>query len=150
MESAGVTHVVWLLDSELEALGGGAGVGAARLRLIRVCREGEAIGVAGLLLGGKRPVVLLQCTGLFDAGDALRNVVHALGLPLLLVVGVRSWKAHLRGGSTDSCPRFAEPIVQAWQLPHRWLNDADTADNLADAFRQAIAADRPLALLLPE
>lgn len=150
LQSAGVTHVVWLPDSELgrweTAL-----ASAPRLRLIRVCREGEAIAVAaGLLLGGKRPIVLMQCTGFFEAGDALRNVVHDLGLPLLLVIGVRSWQAHQRGASTDTCPLFLEPIVQAWRLPYRWLRASDTADDLADTLRQAIEADRPLALLLPE
>ena len=47
---------------------------------------------AGLSLGGARPVVVCQCTGLFEAGDALRNVVHDLKLPLKLVVGVRSYR----------------------------------------------------------
>src|SRR5688500_15346622 len=102
LRRAGVSHVVWLPDSELgtwqDALTGPDG-----LPLVRVCREGEAITVAaGLLLGGKTPVVLIQCTGLFEAGDALRNVVYDLGLPLFLVVGVRSMLAHRAGQSKDS------------------------------------------------
>ena len=94
LKDAGVTHVIWIPDSDL-----GTWELALRadpdLRLIRVCREGEAIAVAaGLLLGGQRPIVAIQCTGLFEAGDALRNVVHDLKLPLFLVVGVRSYYAH--------------------------------------------------------
>src|SRR5690242_21218726 len=90
LEWAGFTHVVWIPDSALgpwePAL-----VSSDKLKLIRPCREGEAIGVAaGLLLGGARPVVVCQCTGLFEAGDALRNVVHDLKLPVKLIVGVRS------------------------------------------------------------
>src|SRR5215471_14529564 len=114
----GVTHVVWIPDSELGTWEA-ALVTEKRLSLIRVCREGEAIAVAaGLLLGGKQPVVLIQCTGLFEAGDALRNCVHDLRLPLFFVIGARSWYAHQAGQSSDSCPVFTEPILRAWQLPY--------------------------------
>src|SRR5262249_18067034 len=65
LEATGFTHVVWIPDSALgpwEA----ALASSTKLKLIRPCREGEAIGVAaGLLLGGARPVVVIQCTGLF-------------------------------------------------------------------------------------
>src|SRR3954468_11143801 len=137
LKACGVTHVIWIPDSELgtwePALTAPDG-----LPLIRVCREGEAFAVAaGLWLGGKQPVVLLQCTGLFEAGDSLRNVVHDLGVPLFLVVGARSWKAHRKGATPDTCPRFLEPIVAAWQLPVTWLDDASTADDLARAYATA-------------
>src|SRR6266478_1834327 len=117
LKMCGVTHVIWIPDSELgaweQALTGPQGV-----HLIRVCREGEAVAVAaGLLLGGKKPVVLLQCTGLFEAGDALRNVIHDLRLPLFLVVGLRGYYAYQEGKSRDTCPVFAEPILKTWQIP---------------------------------
>src|SRR3954468_11886200 len=134
LKAGGVTHVVWIPDSAL-----GTWEPALRadtdLRLVRVCREGEAIGVAaGLLLGGRRPAVLIQCTGLFEAGDALRNVVHDLKLPLFLVVGVRSWFAHREGKSVDSCPVYTEPILRAWQLLYTLLDDTHTAADLARAY----------------
>ena len=57
-----VTHVVWLPDSET-----GYMYGAMRdsdfLTLVPVCREGESIAVAaGLLMGGKRPCLMLPAT----------------------------------------------------------------------------------------
>jgi sulfopyruvate decarboxylase TPP-binding subunit len=148
LKSCGVTHAVWLPDSLIgrwdQAL-----ASDPDLRLIRVCREAEALAVAGgLLLGGKRPVVLLQCTGLFDAGDALRNLVHDLHLPLFLAVGVRSWLAHRQGTSSDSCPVFTEPFLQAWRIPYTLLSPEATADDLAAAYRRA--AGQAAAVLLPE
>ncbi len=150
LKACGVTHVVWIPDSELgkwePAL-----LAAEGLPLIRVCREGEAIAVsAGLLLGGKRPIVLIQCTGLFEAGDALRNVVHDLKLPLFLVVGVRSWYAHQQGTTTDSCPIFTEPILRAWQISYVLLDQRHTAADLAAAYRQARDEGRAGAVLLAE
>src|SRR5271166_4268476 len=82
---AGVSHVVWVPDSALgrwdRALASTPG-----LSLVRACREGEAVGLAaGLHLGGARPMVMMQCTGMFEAGDAIRNAVHDMRLPLFFL-----------------------------------------------------------------
>ena len=150
LKECGVTHAVWIPDTEL-----GRWEPALRaapdLQLIRVCREGEAIAIAaGLLLGGKRPIVLIQCTGLFEAGDALRNTLHDLKLPLFLVVGVRSYYLHQQGKSWDSCPVFTEPIMKAWQIPYVILDNRHNAADLAAAYRQAQAENRAGAVLLAE
>jgi sulfopyruvate decarboxylase TPP-binding subunit len=150
LQACGVTHVIWIPDSELGTWE--PALCAARdLALIRVCREGEAFAVAaGLLLGGKKPIVLLQCTGLFEAGDAVRNIIHDLKLPLFFVVGVRSWYAHQQGKTTDTCPIFAEPIMRAWQIPFVLFDTQHTAADLATAYRQAQAENRAAAVLLAE
>jgi sulfopyruvate decarboxylase TPP-binding subunit len=150
LKGCGVTHVIWIPDTEVGTWEA-ALTGPGGLPLVRVCREGEAIGVAaGLLLGGQRPVIVIQCTGLFEAGDALRNVVHDLKLPLFLVVGVRSYHAHRQGKSKDSCPVFTEPVVRAWQIPYTLLDERGTADDLAAAYRQAWTEGRAGAVLLAE
>jgi sulfopyruvate decarboxylase TPP-binding subunit len=121
LEAAGFTHLVWVPDSHLGTWD--AALSASRLAPIRPCREGEAIGIAaGLMLGGARPVVAIQCTGFFEAGDAVRNVVHDLRLPLKLLIGVRSWQALQTGKTADNCPRYAERIVEAWDLPREWFD----------------------------
>jgi sulfopyruvate decarboxylase TPP-binding subunit len=150
LKQCGITHVVWIPDSEL-----GRWEPALRaepeLSLIRVCREGEAIAVAaGLLLGGRRPLVAIQCTGLFEAGDALRNVVYDLRLPLFLIVGVRSYYAHQQGNSRDSCPLFTEPILQAWRIPYTLLDRRHGSADFVAAYQQAQAEKRPGAVLIAE
>jgi sulfopyruvate decarboxylase subunit alpha len=150
LKDCGVTHVVWIPDSEL-GLWEPALRADPALTLVRVCREGEAIAVAaGLLLGGKRPVVMVQCTGLFEAGDALRNIVHDLRLPLFLVVGVRSYYAHQEGKSADSCPVFTEPFLRAWQVPYVLLDRRHTAEDLAAEYRKARKERRAGAVLIAE
>ena len=144
----GITHVVWIPDSDLgrwdEAFSR-----APVLTLIRVCREAEAFAIAaGLWMGGKKPIVILQCTGLFDAGDALRNVLHDMGLPLPVLVGVRNARAYATGATTDTCPRFTEPIVRAWELPIYTLDDS--AERLTIAVEQCHQSRRPLVILYPE
>jgi sulfopyruvate decarboxylase TPP-binding subunit len=150
LKRSGVTHVIWVPDSVLGAWDAALS-SDPDLRLIRVCREGEGMAIAaGLLLGGARPIVMLQCTGLFDAGDALRNIVHDLKLPLFLVVGVRSLLAHRKGTSRDSCPVFTEPILHAWRIPCTMLEPDATADDLAAVYQKARASGQAAAALLPE
>jgi sulfopyruvate decarboxylase TPP-binding subunit len=146
----GVTHVVWIPDSELgtwePALSS-----TPELQLVRVCREGEAFAVAaGLLLGGKRAVVIIQCTGLFEAGDALRNVIHDMKLPLFAVIGVRSYYAHQQGKTSDSCPVFTEPIMRAWGIPYVVLDKRSSADDLVQEYQRSRTERRAGAVLIAE
>lgn len=150
LKDCGITHVVWIPDSELGTWEA-ALIGPNGLPLIRVCREGEAFAVAaGLYLGGKKPIILIQCTGLFEAGDALRNAIHDLKLPLFLVVGVRNYYAHQQGTTTDSCPVFTEPILRGWQIPYVLLDRRHTGADLAAAYRQAQSERRTGAALIAE
>jgi sulfopyruvate decarboxylase TPP-binding subunit len=150
LKDCGISHVVWLPDSEVGTWE--PSLSSSRdVQLIRVCREGEAMTVAaGLMLGGKRPIVVTQCTGLFEAGDALRNVVHDLKLPLFLVIGVRSYLAYKSKGTFDTCPVFTEPILDAWKIRSVWLEPNSKAHAIAAAYRKATAEKRAGAVLIPE
>ena len=89
----GFTHLVWI-PTAIWHTGTPCRPVPGSAPISRVPRQGEAVGIAaGLMLGGARPLVAIQCTGFFEAGDAVRNVVHDLKLPLKLIVGVRSWSA---------------------------------------------------------
>jgi sulfopyruvate decarboxylase TPP-binding subunit len=145
----GITHLVWLPDSELgtweETLGRQAAV-----EVVRVCRDGVAWAVAaGLLLGGKRPVVAIQCTGLFESGDSLRNVCFDLGLPLFAIVGYRSYLAQdkLPG---DTARQFTEPILQAWGIPYRLITSVDQLPEIAEHYRECRQSNQPGVVLLAE
>jgi sulfopyruvate decarboxylase TPP-binding subunit len=122
--TCGITHVVWVPDSEL---GGLEDYLPAGIDLVRACREGEAIAIAaGLMLGGARPVVVCQCTGFYEAGDAFRNVTKDLALPLFLIVGHRGRTALEAGTGRDSAAMHLEPILKAWGLDYAVLDaDAD-------------------------
>lgn len=145
IEAAGFTHVVWIPDSHLGTWDAALSA-SQKVRLIRPTREGEAVGLAaGLMLGGANPLVAVQCTGFFEAGDAVRNVAHDLSLPLKLLVGVRSWRASRAGKSGDNCPAFAEPVVRAWGLPVEWVDpftatEADVGAALARLAGTATAS----------
>jgi len=143
----GVTHVIWIPDSatglweaDLEA--------APSLELLRVCREGEAWPLAaGLALGGKKPFVVMQTTGLFESGDALRNIVFDLQIPVFGLIGVRNW---LYPDSPDTARRFTQPIMDAWQLGAVWIESPDDKPRLLEHVKKAMATDQPGIVLMAE
>lgn len=144
---AGFTHVVWIPDSHLGTWDA-ALASMPQLSLIRPTREGEAVAIAaGLILGGKQPLVMIQCTGFFEAGDAVRNVVHDLGLPLKMIVGVRSWRQ--RQTTADNCPALTEPLVNAWKLPSEWVDPFMTV-NVDDVMQRLANANHARVLLWGE
>jgi sulfopyruvate decarboxylase TPP-binding subunit len=143
----GITHVVWVPDTAIgpwEA----ALVASPSVRLVRVCREGEAWPLAaGLHLGGKSPLVVMQTTGLFESGDALRNVLFDLKLPIYSLIGVRNW---LNADSKDTARAFTEPILRAWGLDCVWLTQPGDKPKLAEHFRRCREAQRAGIALLAE
>jgi sulfopyruvate decarboxylase TPP-binding subunit len=149
LRDLGTTHLVWIPDSTLGTFEPALGA-APELQVVRPCREGEAWAIAaGLLLGGARPFVAMQCTGLFESGDALRNVVHDLGLPIQALVGYRSYldQAAMPG---DTCLTFTEPVLTAWQLATLFVCDDATAATMAEHHRACVAAGRAGVTLLAE
>jgi len=149
LEQLGITHVITVPDSTvgqwqtaIETRG--------RTRLIRVCREGEAWEVAaGLHLGGATPLVMIQCTGLFESGDALRNVLHDWTLPIFSVIGYRSYlnQDTLPG---DTCLVFTEPVLDAWKVDYRLLTASSQLAVISEHYAACRAAGRPGAILVAE
>ena len=147
LDEMGISHVVWVPDSEtghwetaLEA--------SQRVKLLRVCREGEAWPLAaGLLIGGQAPLIVMQSTGLFESGDALRNVVFDMKLPVYALIGVRN---ALDKASRDSAKLFAEPIIQAWGIDYEWVQSEEDLPSLVNHFRKCQAARRAGVTLLAE
>jgi sulfopyruvate decarboxylase TPP-binding subunit len=147
LTSLGITHVVWLPDSTLgqweEALSAARG-----LRLIRVCREGEAWAIAaGLHLGGARPLVMIQCTGLFESGDSLRNAVFDYGLPLFAIIGYRS---ALNPAANDSARTFTEPNLASWGLEYRLIDRPEQLPEMRAHYAACREAHCPGVVLIAE
>ncbi|MDA0588597.1 MAG: thiamine pyrophosphate-binding protein [Planctomycetota bacterium] len=147
-EELGVTHVVTVPDTTIGPWL--AEIRATSVDVIQVCREGEAWGIAmGLYLGGATPIVLIQCTGLFESGDALRNAIYDYRLPLFGLVGYRSYlsQASLPG---DTCLRFTEPILDAWEVDSVFVDEPGKLGEIATHFRACQAAGKPGIVLFAE
>ena len=146
MKKNGVTHVVWLPDSETNWLYL-LMKAEPSLTLIAVSREGLALSAAaGLSAGGKTPIVLIQNTGMMESGDSLRGWVLGLNIPLVLLVGYRGWTRH--GVTQDTAATYTERFLNAFGVNYYLVeNDAD-APRISVAFEEARKSRRPVAVLV--
>ena len=120
------------------------------LKLIRVCKEDECLGIAaGLSYGNKRALILIQHTGFLYAQNAIRGVAVEHKLPMCFMIGLLN---NVPGTSPRESKRIGlrvvEPILDLWGIPRDILHsDADVprvAPALADAYEQS----HPTAILI--
>jgi sulfopyruvate decarboxylase TPP-binding subunit len=147
LKRCGVTHLVWLPDTEsgflYQTLNDDPDI-----ELVPVAREGETFAIAlGLLVGGKKPVVCIQSTGLFESGDSVRGLWLDMKLPLLALIGYRGYEGG--GPSKDSAATYLEPILKAWGIPYEIVEkDADVEKVVPKLYQQATGGPTPSAVLI--
>ena len=141
-----ISHVVWLPDSETNFMYQLL-TNEPTLDLVPVCREGETMAIAaGLWVGGKRPIVLIQNTGIFEAGDSIRGLGLDVNQPLVMLVGYRGWSRH--GLTRDSAARFIEHILHAWGISYYLIETDDDAPRISLAIEEADKTQKPVAVLV--
>jgi len=92
---------------------------------------------------------MIQCTGLFESGDALRNALHDWTLPIFAIIGYRSYldQAKLPG---DTCLVFTEPVLDAWRIDYRLITRPDQLDVIRHHFIDCREGARAGAALIAE
>jgi sulfopyruvate decarboxylase subunit alpha len=120
------------------------------LRLIRVCKEDEAIGIsAGLTACGERSMLLIQHTGLLDSINALRAVAVEYSMPICLMVGLLEKEpgvAPTKSGRFGV--RIVEPILDAMGIAHHLLETEDDVPTIPKAIDWAYIESKPVVMLL--
>ncbi|MFT7476128.1 MAG: sulfopyruvate decarboxylase TPP-binding subunit [Verrucomicrobiales bacterium] len=144
----GFTDIVMIPDSESAPLFNAAHA-SDDLRVISPTREGEGIAIAaGLWVGGRKPLVVLQNTGLMEGGDALRGCGIGPHIPLRLMVGWRGYGGAQAGAlPIDSAQPFTEPLLDAWKIPTLHLMNDDDLANVAIMDDTSTTTSLPAALL---
>ena len=141
-----ITHVVWLPDSETNFMYQLLNEEDS-LDLVPVCREGETMAIAaGLWVGGKKPVVLIQNTGIFESGDSIRGLGLDINQPLVMLIGYRGWTR--RGPIPDSAARYIEPILHTWGINCYLIETDDDADRISIACEEAERTQNPVGVLV--
>ncbi len=146
LKKNGVTHVVWLPDSETNFLYL-LMQDEPSLDLVPVSREGLAFSTAaGLSVGGAKPVILIQNTGLMESGDSLRGWAMGLNIPVVMMVGYRGWTRH--GKNQDTAATYTEPFLNAFQIKYYLVENDTDAARISWAFEDAEETRRPVAILV--
>src|SRR5437016_7145916 len=120
------------------------------LRLIRVCKEDECIGIAsGLHYSDKRALTLIQYTGFLDSLNAIRAVAVEYKQPICMMVGLLGHepeRAPIESGRYGV--RILQPICDAMGIEHLLVReDADVA-KIKPAIDKAYAQSKPVAVLI--
>jgi sulfopyruvate decarboxylase subunit alpha len=146
MKANGVTDIVWLPDSETNFLYLLMS-SDPDLRLVGVTREGHAMSItAGLFAGGRKPMILIQNTGMLESGDSIRGWLMGMDIPVVMLVGYRGYTRH--GVITDTVAHYTERFLMAFDIPFYLVeNDAD-ADRISIAFKQAEKTRKPVVVLV--
>lgn len=146
-----ITHVVGLTDNLCRVLFQEL-LDDPELEVINVSREGEAFAIAaGLYLGGKQPVVLIQNTGFLESGDAFRGTSWNMKIPQVILIGYRGYKTLAPDmDRKDSVAEFTEPTLKAWNIPYQvMLKDSDIG-MIGNAFEKSRTTSLPSAVLIAE
>ena len=107
------------------------------IRLMLATREEEAFGIAaGLYLGGRRPAVMLQSSGVGNSLNAITSLLLPYRIPVLMIVNMRGepgeWnEAQLPMG------RALGAIFDALGIPH---STGASAGGAAESVRAAADA----------
>ena len=122
----------------------------ADLKLIRVCKEDECIGIAsGLWYCDKRALTLIQHTGLLDSINALRGVAVEYQQPICMMVGLLE---HDPATAPRNSPRYGvrivEPILDAMGVAHHLISEETDVEKIRPAIDAAYRDSRPVALLI--
>lgn len=151
LKKHGVTHVVGVPDNGSRALYEALWADP-QIEVVMVSREGEAFALAsGLYLGGKQPLVLIQNTGFFEAGDGFRGTAYNMQIPLVMLIGYRGYKTMEPGAlRVDTAATFFEPTLTAWNIPYSILHTDDDLEQISAAFQRAAETSLPAAVLMPE
>lgn len=145
LAKCGVTHVVWLPDSETGFMY--KALQESDLTLVPVCREGESMAIAaGLIMGGRRPVVLIQSTGFYESGDAVRGFCKDLKLPLLLLLGYRGYPGEGQP-PRDSAAAMLEPMLKVWDIPYEIVTSDGHCGRISAAYERSQQEGRTEAVL---
>ena len=146
IKANGVTHVVWLPDSETNWLYLLMKADPT-IELIPVSREGAAFSTAaGLSVGGKKPIILIQNTGLMESGDSLRGWAIGMNIPVVLMVGYRGYTRH--GVIQDTAATYTERFLNAFDVDYYLTEISEDAERITIAFNEAERTKRPVAVLV--
>ena len=122
------------------------------IRLIQSSTEDEALAIcAGLIIGGRRPVLQIQHAGLFACANNLRGVAIDGQVPIVLLVGLLGRDVNkLPRDNFGSMVRYTEPILEALEIPFFNLERKKDIGMISKAFDEAERRQGPVAVLVGE
>jgi sulfopyruvate decarboxylase subunit alpha len=148
--AAGSRHVVYVPDNPLSHVLAALGRACPDVATTIATREEEAFGIAaGLYLGGHRPTVLLQSSGLGNSLNAITSLLVPYEIPALIIISMRGDAGEWNRAQVPM-GRAVPAILDAVGLMHATVGAHEvTADTVALVGRTAFATRTAGVCLLP-
>lgn len=116
---------------------------------IPVTREEEGIGIcAGAYLGGKKPAIMMQNSGLGNSINALKSLDELYEFPLLMIMSHRGTEGESICGQVpmgESTPRILEAMDFKFFKPE---NPNAAYVDINESWELAVEEGRPVSVLL--
>ena len=134
LRAAGSRHVVYVPDNPLSHVLRILGNEHSDVRTTVATREEEAFGIAaGMYLGGARPTVMLQSSGLGNSLNALTSLLVPYKIPALVIISMRGDIGEWNDAQVPM-GRAVRAICDAIGVPHA---TAETPETTAATVRLA-------------
>jgi sulfopyruvate decarboxylase subunit alpha len=115
---------------------------------VPVTREEEGVGLCdGAWMGGRRPALLMQNSGLGNCINALASLDILYGIPLLMIISHRGGRGEPMVGQVPM-GQLTAPLLDAMEIPHFSPDGTEAEDAVNSAWCLAAANRRPAAVLL--
>lgn len=120
------------------------------LRLVRVCKEDECLGIAmGLAMCDKRALILIQHTGLLDSMNAIGGVAVEFKQPICFMVGLLEREVDRPPRQSGRFRiRIVEPILDVMGIPHHLIDGDADVGVIRPGIEAAYRDNWPVAFLI--
>jgi sulfopyruvate decarboxylase TPP-binding subunit len=149
IEALGISHVVNVPDTHQKSVLALLGRRSHPV-LITACTEDEAIGInAGLYVGGKRPMLLIQQTGLLASINCVKGIAMDARIPTFMLIGLFS--RDVTKTPADDPKRVINrigPTLDTWEIPWYPLERPDQIGAIAEAYQRSLDERGPTVVLV--
>jgi sulfopyruvate decarboxylase subunit alpha len=142
LHSNQVDHVVTVPDWVQLSLHMRLQAGEPGIRVVNTCSENQCVTVAaGLTIGGRKPLLVMQNQGLYNCVNSLRAVCLDAHVPLVFLVG----QFGREFGNIGADPRLSrrtmvsimEPMLEAIGVPFLRMDDDADLVRMGEAYTMA-------------
>jgi sulfopyruvate decarboxylase subunit alpha len=150
VHAAGSRDIVYVPDNPLSHVLRVLDTSYRDIRLLLATREEEAFGIAaGLYLGGRKPTVMLQSSGIGNSLNAITSLLLPYQIPALIVVSMRGDAGEWNAAQVPM-GRAVAAIFEAIGIPHATAASAEAAgETVRVAGATAFGTRLARACLLP-
>jgi len=149
LHALGVSHVINVPDTHQRTLLDML-ARDTRIQLLTACTEDEAVAIhAGLYIGGQRPVLLIQQTGLLAALNNIKGISMDARIPTCMLVGY--FGRDVTRSARENAARvihLIEPTLDAWGIPYFPLETPDDLPAVRQAFACSLEQQGPAVVLV--